>query len=31
MELVTEHVRAIMSGTPADIEAIAEAHGLVAH
>nr|WP_223242330.1 CatB-related O-acetyltransferase [Streptomyces sp. CBMA123] len=30
VELVTEHVRAIMSGTPADIEAIAETNGLLA-
>ncbi|MFB7612728.1 CatB-related O-acetyltransferase [Kitasatospora sp. NPDC056181] len=30
VELVTEHVRAIMSGTPADIEAVAAAHGLLA-
>ena len=30
VELVTEHVRAIMSGTPADIEAIADANGLLA-
>ncbi|AUY50186.1 CatB-related O-acetyltransferase [Streptomyces sp. CB01881] len=30
VELVTEHVRAVMSGTPADIEAIAAAHGLLA-
>ncbi|MFB9660516.1 CatB-related O-acetyltransferase [Glycomyces mayteni] len=28
VELVTEHARAIMSGTPADIFAIAEANGL---
>ncbi|WP_405361057.1 CatB-related O-acetyltransferase [Kitasatospora sp. NBC_00085] len=30
VELVTEHVRAIMSGRPADIEAIAAVHGLLA-
>ncbi|MBP0451349.1 CatB-related O-acetyltransferase [Kitasatospora sp. RG8] len=30
VELVTEHVRVIMSGTPADIEAVAAAHGLLA-
>ncbi|MBO1419265.1 CatB-related O-acetyltransferase, partial [Streptomyces sp. FH025] len=30
VELVTEHVRTIMSGTPADIEAIADANGLLA-
>ncbi|MER7585586.1 CatB-related O-acetyltransferase [Kitasatospora sp. NPDC097691] len=29
VELVTEHVRVIMSGTPADIEAIAAANGLL--
>lgn len=29
VELVTEHVRAIMSGTPADIEEIAAANGLL--
>ncbi len=30
IELVTEHARTIMAGTPADLEAIAEAHGLLA-
>ena len=29
MDLVTEHARTIMAGTPAELEAIAEAHGLV--
>ncbi|WP_354644160.1 CatB-related O-acetyltransferase [Kitasatospora camelliae] len=29
VELVTEHLRAIMAGRPAEIEAVAEAHGLL--